>query len=141
MALYNPPRYNKMTFKETLDKFLEKENSPNTQTIICGDFNIDVDNKNLMVYRYLNNIAANGFEFLCDNPTRVTETSSSCLDHFLFQNIKREEQVQHQNFSDHYPVEFKFKIYKTTTNNEKLYRDTKFLSCPERAKRYVNDLK
>ena len=31
MALYNPPRYNKMTFKETRDKFLENENNTNTQ--------------------------------------------------------------------------------------------------------------
>ena len=123
MALYNHPRYNKMTFIETLDKFLENENSPNTQTIICGDFNIDVENKNLIVDTYLNKIAANGFEFLCDNPTRVTETSSSSLDNFLFKNIKGEGQLlQHQNFSDHYPVEFKLKFYKTTTNNEKVYR-------------------
>ena len=63
MALYNPPRYNKMTFIETLDKFFENENSPNTPTVICGDFNIDVENKNLMVDTYLNSIAANGFEY------------------------------------------------------------------------------
>ena len=135
MALYNPPRYNKMTFIETLNKFLENENNPNTPTIVCGVFNIDVECKNLMVDTYLNSIVAYGFEFFCDNPTRVTETSSSSLDHFLFQNIKGVGQVlQHQNFSDHYPVKFKFKIHKTTTNNEKVYRDTNFLSRPERAK-------
>ena len=59
MALYNPPRYNKMTFIETLDKILENEN-PNTPTINCGDFKIDVESKNIT---YLNSIAANGCEF------------------------------------------------------------------------------
>ena len=52
-----------MIFIETLKKFLENEISPNTSTIICGDFNIEVENKNLMVDTYLNSIAANGFEF------------------------------------------------------------------------------
>ena len=60
MALYNPPRYNKMTFVETFDKFLENENIPNTPTKICGDFNIDGESENPMVDTYINSIAANG---------------------------------------------------------------------------------
>ena len=141
MALCNPPQYNKMTFIETLDKFLENEKSPNTPTNVGGDFKIDIGNKNLMVDTYLNSVAVNGFEFFCDKTTKVTETSSRSLDHYLFQNIKGERQVLlHQNFSDHYPAEFKFKFYKTTTNNEKVYRDTKFLSCAEWAKKNFNDL-
>ena len=72
-----------------------------------------------MVDTYLNSIAANGFDIFCDNPTRVTETSSSSLDNFLFQKIKEGQVLQHQKFSDHYPVQFKFRIHKTTTKMKK----------------------
>ena len=61
MTLYNPPRYKKMTFIETLDNFLEIEKNPNIPTIIWVDFNFDIESKNLMVDTYLDSIAANGF--------------------------------------------------------------------------------
>ena len=87
MGLHNPPRYNKMTFMKFFDKFLENENNPNTANVkkmkrtrkplTFGDFSIDVQSKNLMVDTDSNSIAANGFEFFCDNSIRVTETLSS----------------------------------------------------------------
>ena len=53
-----------MISTETLGKILGNENNPNTPIIVCGDFNIDVESKNLMVDTFLNSIAANGYEIL-----------------------------------------------------------------------------
>ena len=87
-----------------------------------------------------NIIIAYDFKFICDNLTRLTETSSNSSDHFLFQNSGGEGDVFQQKFlGDHTPVQLNFKIHKTKTNNEKVYRDTKFLSCKELVKKYVCD--
>ena len=59
-----------------------------------------------------NVITAYDFKFICDNPTRLTETSSSSPDHFLFQNSEGKGVVFQQKFSgEHTPVQLKFKTH------------------------------
>ena len=74
--------------------------------IICGDTNIDVLKNNALIKNYLNIITANGFNCFADEPTRETENTSTCLDHFIFQNINltRSFVLKEENISDHYPV-------------------------------------
>ena len=67
----------------------------------------------------MNIIASNGFLFGINEPTRVTHSTSTCLDHFIYQNVPdcETEVLRQQSFSDHYPVqligEFEQKQIKT----------------------------
>ena len=132
MIIYNPPRNNKLQFIDKLDKFLENFSSKEKPFLICGDFNINTLEQNLLVENYQNCIAANGFEIFCNTPTRVTESTSSSIDHFIFQNLNGDAEVlEHQNFSDHYPIVFKFLIGEEKPNDVLSFRDTKFLNKPE----------
>ena len=48
--------------------------------IICGDFNINIFEQKHYVNDYINIIASNGFVFGINEPTRVTHSTSTCLD-------------------------------------------------------------
>ena len=52
--------------------------------------------------------------FFCNAPTRVTESTSSSIDHFIFQNLNGDAE---ENFSDHYPIVFKFFIGEEKPND------------------------
>ncbi len=86
MVCYNPPRSNKMSFLEKFDACLEKLSNIFT-VVFCGDINIDTLSFNKFSSDYLNIIESNGFDFLVNKPTRVIQESSTCLDHFITQNI------------------------------------------------------
>ena len=53
----------------------------------CGNFNIDTLQENALLKKYLNCILSNGYEVFAKSATRETDTSSTCLDHFVYQNI------------------------------------------------------
>lgn len=59
------------------------------RTAICvGDFNIDLNLDNEIVDRYKSIFSGNGFENMINLNTRVTDTTSSCIDHLLFRSNK-----------------------------------------------------
>ena len=105
-VIYNKPRTNKTSFLKVLEKFLEKQNSLSKPFVLCGDLNIDTVQQNQLTKDFLNCITSNSFKLANFEPTRVTESSSTCLDHFIYQNLKsiKVETLEHENFSDHYPV-------------------------------------
>ena len=53
--------------------------------VICGDINIDLVkyDKDTKVNNYVNDITSMGCVISIDRSTRMTETSSTILDHFL----------------------------------------------------------
>ena len=105
-TVYNPPRTNKLKFVEKLDKFLNDLTAINCPTVITGDFNIDTHVKNQLHSNYLCTITANDFEIANLETTSETSTSTTCLDHFIYQNFASPEfsVLTHENFSDHYPI-------------------------------------
>ena len=108
LTVYNKPRNNKQEFLLAFDEFLELNTNDTVPTIICGDFNINILETNQLTQNYKNIIKANGFE-LNDLPaTRVTDSTATCIDHFIHQNIPEVSVtvLEQQNFSDHYPVLF-----------------------------------
>ena len=62
LVVYNPPRINKQNFIFELDKTLEKIIESYDRIIVCGDFNINVLDKNLMTSSYLWTMQSNGFQ-------------------------------------------------------------------------------
>ena len=106
LVLYNKHRTNKLEFVESFDRLLENSTEENVPLVICGDFNINVMEKNLVTRNFLNCICANGFEISDGTPTRVTTSFSTSKDHFVYQNIvdANVDVLQHQSFSDHSPI-------------------------------------
>ena len=89
-GIYRKPQLKNMEFLNRLnsliDLLLKKEN----KLILAGDFNINVLQPSSEL-RELNNILkSHGLYFLVDFPTRVTDTSSTCIDN-IFTNINRND--------------------------------------------------
>lgn len=72
-------------------------------TVICGDFNIDLFIENTESKTFLDLLAAYNFHHNIFQATRVTETSATLLDNiFTDFIIPTESQVLHTALSDHY---------------------------------------
>ena len=131
MVVYNKHRTNKMEFVALFDSFLEEITSVSKPTIIYGDMNIDLSSDNQLVRSYKSALLANDFECCLYRPTRVTRSTATCIDHFIYLNIKPIiEFLEHQNFTDHYPDIFTCKTTLEMNEKEVFFRNTKFLNNP-----------
>lgn len=111
IALYRPNPTNEIPFINEIDSYLEQPEKDNQVQIIVGDININILNKNdNIVNEYLSTLAKHGFKAYIQSPTRVTNESSSCLDHMFvkikhnIKNIKCLSYILNCNITDHYPV-------------------------------------
>ena len=75
-----------MEFLARLEETLECLSKKDCSVIICGDFNINILNKNDLTAAYFNIININGFELLNSDPTRILASMDSCIDHFITKN-------------------------------------------------------
>jgi len=82
-GIYRPPGTNVDAFLGDLDDILTDSNNSDI-SIIVGDINLNLlDDKNLKVNKYINIMGGNGYTSLINKPTRVTESTSTCIDHIL----------------------------------------------------------
>ena len=79
-VLYRPPKNNK--FIEHLSNSLENM-SKDEEIIILGDMNICLLHNSPFSKKYIDLLNLNGLSQLIDEPTRVTSTCSSLLDHVI----------------------------------------------------------
>ena len=103
---------------------------------ILGDFNINLHRHNRMnsFNLYINSILSHGAVPLITKPTRISNNSSTIIDHIITNDSKHELQsfIVKSDLTDHYPIFCV--INKNSTNNKKnieqlFYRDkTKFCS-------------
>ncbi len=135
MACYNAPRTNKLQFLDNLDSCFETL-PDNIGIVFCGDLNVNTLDDNLITRKYLNSIDSNGFEFLLNQPTRATDESSTCIDHYITRNIMitRLYVMEAENFTDHYPIYLEFCHGSNGQACEKVFRDTSFLKNPKLVK-------
>ncbi len=73
----------------------------NNEIILVGDFNIDILSTSDTVRKYQNLVSSFGFSVLDADPTRVSATSSSCIDHII-SNAKLNVQTVCCAINDHY---------------------------------------
>jgi hypothetical protein len=74
-----------------LDSFQGLLSSIKSHTVICiGDFNINIAD-NETSNKYLDIVSGMGYENLIDQDTRVTEASSTCIDHVLYKGLHVDE--------------------------------------------------
>ena len=141
-VVYNKPKANKLEFIDALDNFLSDKSSNRTPIIICGDFNINILEENLLIKNYLSVIDSNGFEIGPMEPTRVTEKSSTCLDDFIYQNVSKSEisVLQEEEVADHYPTVFHWSIQTSSESKKVAYRNTSFLKNPPQVQSFQEKL-
>lgn len=87
-----------------LSKFLKSKRFPNI--IIVGDINIDILNLPSSSDKYMSMLAQHGFECMIDQPTRISSTSKTCIDHIFcktttFSPISINSAVHSFNITDH----------------------------------------
>ena len=87
---------------------MRKQHKKRARVIIMGDIDIDLslNHHSLSQNDYLNTIKSNGFSSLITNPTRVTTTSQTIIDHILtnVHDSVLTPGVFYYKLADHYPI-------------------------------------
>ena len=128
VVIYVPLRVNKWEFVLDFDKVLERLASYHHPITICSDFNIDIRKQDKLASEYQSDIASNYFTILSDLPTRITESSNSCIDHFILKDfhnpsikIKDKETI-----SDHFLNYLQYFQNRIHEPNKYTFRDMSF---------------
>ena len=108
-CIYKHPSADIEKFTTELQKILEKINNSNYQVIILGDMNIDFIKftSHSKTEEYLDMLYGNNFQPIITKPTRITNYSSTLIDHIYTSNIPIWQIVPGiltMEISDHLPV-------------------------------------
>ena len=103
-AIYRHPKNNSKLFLDHLNNSLAHNMPKNTKVYLVGDFNIDIASN--FASDYINLLASNGYFPLVTLPTRVTETSSTVIDHIITNDHKHSiiPGIIKSDLTDHYPI-------------------------------------
>ena len=82
-VIYNPPSWSQRDFIDEFENVLHSVFLSERKCLILGDFNINTLVKSPVAKEYLNLIHSEGFNPLILEATRVTESTTSCIDHIL----------------------------------------------------------
>ena len=85
------------------DELLEQLEVGNKNMIICGDFKTNISGNNNQVKNYKNLLENFGLQYNNLEPTRVTATTSTCIDHMI-SNSQYENKTIESSISDHFPI-------------------------------------
>jgi len=87
--MYRTPQHENKEFLIRLDSLLEQLAHKEKNLILAGDFNIDILKNSTEAKELKNTLTRHGMNYLVNFPTRITETSESCLDNF-FTNLNKD---------------------------------------------------
>ena len=82
-VISNPPSRSQRNFIDEIENVLHSVFLFKRKCLILGDFNINTLVKSTIAKEYLNLIYSEGFNPLILEATRVTESTTSCIDHIL----------------------------------------------------------
>ena len=102
-VIYRPPSLKLHQFFSELEKLLHFLKSLNEESMIFGDFNIDMLKNEKDKNDYVNLLLAYGFKVQNLLPTRVTPTSKTCIDHIITTKDQKTETLE-TTISDHFAV-------------------------------------
>lgn len=108
IAIYRLHSVNKNVFLIELENCLKDRNVANMKNnlFIMGDININILDNNVVVDEYNTLLCLNGLECLLKQPTRITDSTSTCIDH-VFARIANKDNtgveviVVEANITDH----------------------------------------
>lgn len=107
VVIYRPHTANFHTFLTKCESILSKLGNSNIKKIICGDFNFDFNAYTPCSTAITDLFEGSGLSRKIYEPTRVTSTTSTCIDN-VFTNTNSESRVvKNLDVSDHYPIEIK----------------------------------
>lgn len=106
-CVYRLHDINKVIFLEQIENILRKDKYKNI--IFIGDINIDISKDNSDTENYMALMSSYGFDCLLNSPTRVTNLSSSCIDHIFIReaeyrktNLGFTGDILDHNITDHH---------------------------------------
>lgn len=106
LGIYRSPSTNVKLFINELDNLLN--NLPATSHQMCiGDINIDILKDQNYRNVYLNSLYSHGFVSCINSPTRVTSSSSSCIDNLFFKSLSNKDifaGIYRSAITDHYAI-------------------------------------
>ena len=106
-SIYKPPNTNIDSFNDELLSILNSISLENKNSIIMGDFNLNLTNINShQVNDFTNNMYATGFYPTISKPTRIANHSATIIDN-IFTNItqhKIHSGILYTDISDHLPT-------------------------------------
>ena len=126
-VIYRHPCNYYNAFFEALDQNLHSLNRKGSKVAIFGDINIDLnsDPERSSLSDYFLLLQSNGFVSLISKPTRVTNTSSTIIDHILINDsvLSLSSGVLTYTISDHYPIccTISNPFFKTSKKNHNMY--------------------
>lgn len=130
---YRPPS-STSEWVEKFEQSLEKANVENKEIILLGDFNFNLLNETSNTRSWLRTINSLQFDQLVQEPTRITDTTETLIDH-VYSNLPEniiEVSVPCYAISDHYPVCLTRKpsnsLDRGPIHKFIQYRDTKYFS-------------
>lgn len=120
-SVYRSPSTDELQFLDDFKDFLTN-NSAQMLEIIIGDININIINKDHIANNYLNLLASLGFVSHINNPTRLGNTSATCLDHIFIKGIENNNinnissAIYHTTITDHSTTLVKIEIKEDKVN-------------------------
>jgi hypothetical protein len=127
VCIYRPPSGDIQLYISKLTQLLNLDVLQNYRVLIIGDINIDLLTKSTISKNLNNTIKQFGFRQLVNIPTRVTYSTSTCIDH-AFSNMAKSDIVNvscdELNLSDHLCINVAVNIHKNhQLNNHALRRN------------------
>ena len=101
--MYRRPSTKNSDFLVLFDELLEQLEVGNKNMILRGDFKTNISGNNNQVKNYKNLLENFGLQVNNLEPTRVTTTTSTCIDHMI-SNSQYENKTIGSNISDHFPI-------------------------------------
>lgn len=102
ICVYRPPSADYNEFDSTMDEVLRSVLSSNKCIIVCGDFNVNLLEQSAMSVRLRSTFKSSGLVNLFYEPTRVTDTSSTCIDNIFSNGKAIDKSITKKLSSDHY---------------------------------------
>ena len=124
--IYQHPYNHYNAFFEALDQNMQSLNRKGSEVAIFGDINIDLnsDPERYPLSDYFLLLQSNGFVSHITKPTRVTNTSSTIIDHILINDSvsSLSSGVLTYTICDHYPIFCTTNpFFKTSKKNHNMY--------------------
>lgn len=100
-VMYKPPRVDDI---DKLDELLQRFGVSYPEIVIAGDFNEDLIAMSSKTRRYVSLVRDMSFEFVSEEPTHFSSTTSTAIDHFLttsIGNVTRFSEISLPGISKH----------------------------------------
>lgn len=120
IGVYHSPSASSAVFLRNFEKVLEENNSNSMDTIIVGDFNIDMSIDTFYSKQLSNILIQNGLKQLINEPTRITNTSATKIDLLITNHDNVSFKVNHvPRITDHAYVTISLQVSDIKLDNTK----------------------